>query len=83
MKPDIGPAPDLRVSLGAVELASPLVGSSGLWMQRPGVWMTAAWVGLVIVLVLKIRREERFLLRVFPEYAAYSRRTWRLVPRVY
>lgn len=39
------------------------------------------WLALLAaVLALKIRREERFLLAKFPDYAAYRRRTSAIIP---
>lgn len=41
------------------------------------------WLGLIgIVLWLKIRREERFLLEAYPAYADYRRRVGALIPGV-
>jgi protein-S-isoprenylcysteine O-methyltransferase Ste14 len=49
-----------------------------------------SWGGMLFVgaatagAIRKLRREEAFMLRQFPEsYADYSRRTWRLIPFVY
>jgi protein-S-isoprenylcysteine O-methyltransferase Ste14 len=49
----------------------------------PRLWRVAAWVGLLLVLLAKARREESLLQQRFPEYAAYSARTRKLVPYVY
>lgn len=38
------------------------------------------WLALLAVLVIKLRREERFLRAHFPGYADYTRATARLVP---
>jgi len=38
---------------------------------------------LIIVLILKIRREEQLLPTIFSDYAAYQARTWRLLPGLY
>ena len=43
----------------------------------------AVWGALGVVLVLKLSREEEFLLRRFVEYAQYARHTRRLIPWVY
>jgi protein-S-isoprenylcysteine O-methyltransferase Ste14 len=40
----------------------------------------AAFGGLLVVLVLKIRIEESRLSAMHPGYAAYRRKTWRLIP---
>ncbi len=41
------------------------------------------WLALLVVLVAKLRREERFLHARFPGYADYARATARLVPGVW
>ncbi len=41
------------------------------------------WMLLVVVLIAKLRHEERILVRHFPEYERYARRTSHLVPFVY
>ncbi len=47
-------------------------------------WLTLAYVAaLLILLDAKTRREERWLVDKFPEYAAYRRRVRRFVPFVY
>jgi protein-S-isoprenylcysteine O-methyltransferase Ste14 len=53
----------------------------GLWLQS---WLTMGY-GLLLLAFFdcKSRREERWLLERFPEYAAYSRRVRRLIPFVY
>lgn len=41
------------------------------------------FVLLAVVLIAKLRLEEKYLHAAFPDYASYARRTWRLVPHVY
>ena len=41
------------------------------------------WVGLVIILSVKFRYEERLLMERFPDYEAYRRQTKRLIPFVW
>ncbi len=41
------------------------------------------WFGLVIVLAMKVRLEEAFLLERFPDYAEYMARVKRFIPRIY
>ncbi|MEZ6131550.1 MAG: isoprenylcysteine carboxylmethyltransferase family protein [Planctomycetaceae bacterium] len=46
-------------------------------------WKLAAFVGLVLVLALKSRIEERLLAQRFPAYPDYARTTKRFVPFVW
>jgi protein-S-isoprenylcysteine O-methyltransferase Ste14 len=43
-------------------------------------WRLVVWLALLGVLIAKLRREERYLLQRFAQYAAYRDRTWRLLP---
>lgn len=53
----------------------------GLWVHG---WLTLGYALLLfIILDRKLRREEEFLLRTFPEYESYSRRIKRLIPFIY
>lgn len=54
-----------------------------LVLAAPIWWRWLIWAALLIDLVLKLTYEERLLTERFPAYAAYRRRTWRLVPWVY
>lgn len=49
----------------------------GSWLSLP------LWLGVTIFYVIKAVKEERLLENKFPEYAAYRKRTWRLVPFLY
>lgn len=49
----------------------------------PRAWRILAWIGLVVVLLAKARREEALLQVRFPAYAAYMQRTRRLLPLLY
>lgn len=60
-----------------------ILGSLALVLHHPGPARWAAWALLSVVLMLKLRHEERLLRRHFPAYAEYSARTWRLIPWVY
>jgi protein-S-isoprenylcysteine O-methyltransferase Ste14 len=54
------------------------------WLAEGCSWARGlAWLALAGVLVVKLRLEERMLGAMFPEYAAYARRTRRLIPFVY
>ncbi len=47
-------------------------------------WLTFVYVAAVLVLLdVKSRREERWLVEKFPEYRAYQRRVRKLIPFVY
>ena len=49
-----------------------------------GALMNLTGAALVLTVVMtKIPREERFLNQVFPDYQAYSQRTYRLLPGVF
>ena len=55
----------------------------GAAIMLSAVW---AWVFIVAVaggVLIRIREEEKFLLEQFPEYRAYCKKTWRLVPGIY
>ena len=60
--------------------ASLLLGAGALLIQDFDWTRLAGGAGLALVLALKMRLEERRLLERFPDYAAYRRRTWRIVP---
>jgi protein-S-isoprenylcysteine O-methyltransferase Ste14 len=54
------------------------------WGLRVHGWLTLGYVLLLFVLLdLKARREERWLVERFPGYAAYRRRVRRFIPFVY
>ena len=42
-----------------------------------------AFLVLLIILVIKLNFEERLLEQTYPQYKAYARRSWRLIPWVY
>ena len=63
--------------------ASLLLVSTSLALDALSFWTTVFWLCLVVVLVIKLRREEALLRLAFPDYAAYARRTARLVPGVW
>ena len=53
----------------------------GLWLES---WLVIGYaLPLFLVHDLKARREERWLLEKFPEYAAYQKRVRRLIPFIY
>ena len=60
-----------------------LLGMLAALAADPRGWRIGAWLGLLLVLLAKARREENYLGARFPEYAAYMRRTRRLLPRLY
>lgn len=60
-----------------------LLAIMGVVLLDPRPWRFAAWLALLAVLLMKAQREERYLLQRFPDYEAYRRRTWRLLPGLY
>jgi protein-S-isoprenylcysteine O-methyltransferase Ste14 len=52
-------------------------------LADPRPWRVAAWLALLGVLLAKLRREERYLTARHPEYAAYRKRTRRLIPGIF
>jgi protein-S-isoprenylcysteine O-methyltransferase Ste14 len=58
-----------------------ILAMGGVMLNRFVVEGVIAYLVLVVVLVLKIRYEERLLLERFPAYAEYMKRTWRIAPR--
>ncbi|HMP72479.1 MAG TPA: methyltransferase [Kiritimatiellia bacterium] len=60
--------------------SSLLLCSAGVVGGDPQGPRLAALAGLVVVLVVKLTREERMLREAFPDYAAYEEKTKRLVP---
>ncbi len=55
----------------------------GSVLQHPNAGRLICWLLLQTVLVIKINYEETLLLRTFPTYAAYARRTARLFPGIW
>lgn len=53
------------------------------WVGIPPDWRMVGFAALVLVLVTKLRHEERLLAVHFDSYAAYRRTARRLVPGVY
>lgn len=41
------------------------------------------YLGLIFILILKLNVEERLLIKQFPEYVEYQKKTWKLLPFVY
>ena len=83
--PEVMPGAELRTKGPYALVRHPmygalLLGCLGLLLQRPDAPMALLWLALAADLALKMRREERFLLAHFPEYAEYMRRTRRVLP---
>ncbi len=55
----------------------------GCIIHTPQLWPYSIWIGLMIVLILKIQLEEKLLLAKFPGYVDYSKRTYRLLPFIW
>ena len=54
------------------------------WMvEHPLPFRMALWVGLLMILLVKLRYEESLLIERFPEYDAYRRQAKRLIPFVW
>lgn len=60
-----------------------LLFSLPLVLAAPSPLRIGFWLMLLVDLLLKLHYEERLLAAKFPEYAAYRKRTWKLVPGVY
>lgn len=58
-----------------------LAAGASAWLAN--VTGAALWLALLVVLILKLRLEEAWLVQRYPAYAEYRRSTWRLVPWVY
>ncbi len=47
-------------------------------------WLTLILTALTLIgILVRIRKEERFMREQFPGYEEYARRTWRLLPGIY
>jgi protein-S-isoprenylcysteine O-methyltransferase Ste14 len=62
---------------------SVLLGTLGLLLMDFTAWRLGILLLLTLVLTLKLRFEETLLSRRFPEYQAYIKRTWKLIPFLY
>lgn len=62
--------------------AAVILGMAGVAVRSGSWWSAAAWFGLVILLTIKSRWEERHLEAEFPGYPDYRRRTGRFLPRL-
>ena len=60
-----------------------LLGCGGLVLTHYTWLRLAMFILLVVVLVIKLHFEEKLLAEKFDKYAAYSRKTSRLIPGVY
>ena len=52
----------------------------GLFLRQPSIAVAFATAIVIIFLFFKARFEEKLLLAVYPDYAAYRSRTWGLFP---
>ena len=59
-----------------------LITGFGLTLRGGSLWHIAIFAGLVVLLSLKSRWEERMLVAVHPEYARYAARVGRFVPGI-
>jgi protein-S-isoprenylcysteine O-methyltransferase Ste14 len=60
-----------------------LLAALGAAISHATLWHAVVFFALVIVLLLKIRREEQALLETYDEYANYMTRTRALIPFIY
>lgn len=60
-----------------------LLGVGAVVISQPEWHLIIAGLFLIMVLVLKLRYEERKLAEAFPEYEAYKKTTYRLIPFIY
>lgn len=60
--------------------AAVLLTTLALVADQPTVWRWLLWGALLSTLLIKLSYEEALLKRQYPEYAAYCRRTRRLIP---
>ena len=86
--PEVGARAELRIRGPYAAIRHPmyaavLLATLALLLQRVTAAGAALWLLLLADLLLKMRREERFLLARFPEYGAYRKRTRRLVPGLF
>lgn len=72
-----GPYRWIRHPIYAALMLAALGLASGSWVG----WV--AWTALVVVLLAKVMLEERLLASEYPEYEAYTRRSWRIVPFIW
>lgn len=62
---------------GTISLVSGFVVFFGSWFFIP------AAAGVAILYLIKAAKEERLLVEKYPEYGAYSQRTWAFIPYIY
>ncbi len=55
----------------------------GLVVAFGSLLVIPAWLGVAILYLIKIEKEEPLLLEKFPDYAEYRRRTWHMIPYIY
>ena len=66
----------------------PMYGAVLLLAAGAAAWLanttgSALWLALLAVLIAKVKLEEQWLLKHYPQYANYRLRTWRLVPWIF
>ncbi len=52
-------------------------------LDHPLPFRLVMWIGLLVILGVKLNYEEKFLLARFPEYEDYQKRTKHLIPFLY
>lgn len=83
------PRQDARLVTGGVYgfvrnpiYAGLLVGGLGLVVFGASAWHIAAWIALLLLLMVKARWEERMLKAKHPEFGEYASRVGRFVPGI-
>ena len=60
-----------------------ILGSIALVTIRPSPPRISTLLILIVVLLIKLNLEERMLIRKFPEYSSYQKKTYRLIPLIF
>lgn len=59
-----------------------ITGALGLIIMCPSIWRILTLVILTITLFVKLTLEEKMLAEKFPQYRAYQKKTYRLIPLI-
>ena len=63
--------------------AAVVLAALGAAISHATLWHTVVFLALIVVLLLKIHREEQFLLATYDNYADYKSKTKALIPFLY
>jgi len=89
VRPQIHPSRDKLATHGLYRYVrhpmylSVLTVAAGLLLQRVNLWSLIAFAGLVVALLMKLHFEEKQLLRKFPQYEGYMKKSKKLIPFIY